>query len=275
MTPWVMVNGLPGNMARIVAETVVERGLGLVPWSLTGPGMGAGPVEVTSQSVALVEVHRRQQIMQEILREFPGVITVDYTHPSAVNENAKFYVQNALPFVMGTTGGDREALLNLLQEKNFPCVVAPNMAKQIVAFQAMMEFVANQFPGAFSGYNLDIVESHQKTKADTSGTAKAVAMSLHQWGVNMGNPPIRMIRTETDQLEMGVPAHHLAGHAFHTYSLTSSDASVQFQFSHNVCGRKVYAEGTVDAVLFLARRVQQGTASCFSMLDVLRAGEMR
>ena len=29
--------------------------------------------------------------------------------------------------------------------------------------------------------------------------------------------------------------------------------SVTFQFQHNVCGRSIYADGTVDVVLFLAR----------------------
>ena len=31
-----MVNGIPGNMGRIVAETCIARGLELVPYSLTG-----------------------------------------------------------------------------------------------------------------------------------------------------------------------------------------------------------------------------------------------
>lgn len=30
---------------------------------------------------------------------------------------------------------------------------------------------------------------------------------------------------------------------------------VSFEFQHNVCGRSIYAEGTVDAVLFLAKKV--------------------
>ena len=35
--------------------------------------------------------------------------------------------------------------------------------------------MARDFPGAFAGYKLEVTESHQKTKADTSGTAKAMA----------------------------------------------------------------------------------------------------
>ena len=58
------------------------------------------------------------------------------------------------------------------------------MRMQVVAFQAVMEMMAQQFPGAFSGYNLAVTESHQRTKADTSGTAKAVVGSLQKLGLD-------------------------------------------------------------------------------------------
>ena len=42
-----------------------------------------------------------------------------------------------------------------------------------------------------------------------------------------------------------------SGHAYHTYTITSEDETVEFVFKHNVKGRKVYAEGSVDAAEFL------------------------
>ena len=54
---------------------------------------------------------------------------------------------------------------------------------------------------------------------------------------------------------MGVPEEHLLGHAFHTYRLTSPGRTASFEFQHNVCGRNIYAEGTVDAVGFLKRKI--------------------
>jgi len=75
---------------------------------------------------------------------------------------------------------------------------------------------------------------------------------------------------------MGVPEEFLDGHAFHTYSLTSPDGSVQFSFKHNVVERGIYAEGTVDAVLFLAKKMQEGSQQkVFNMIDVLREGALR
>jgi len=88
---------------------------------------------------------------------------------------------------------------------------------------------------------------------------------------------IERLRDKTRQLDlMGVPEAHLDGHAFHTYSMTSPDDTVFFSFTHNVCGRTIYAEGTVDAALFLAKKVQEGSEQkIFNMVDVLREGAMR
>ena len=58
--------------------------------------------------------------------------------------------------------------------------------------------------------------------------------------------------------------------------MTSPDGSVTLEFKHNVVGREVYAEGTVDACLFLAAKVaEHADRKLYSMLDVLAAGAMR
>ena len=60
------------------------------------------------------------------------------------------------------------------------------------------------------------------------------------------------------------------------HRLTSGDGDVEFVFQHNVCGRSIYAEGTVDAALFLAKKVAEGSEQhIFDMIDVLKAGAMR
>ena len=46
-------------------------------------------------------------------------------------ENAVFYGQNAVPFVMGTTGGDREKLIKDTQDLGTYAVIAPQMGKQV------------------------------------------------------------------------------------------------------------------------------------------------
>ncbi len=45
-------------------------------------------------------------------------------------DNGRFYAASGLPFVMGTTGGDREALLRDARAAGVSAVVAPQMGKQ-------------------------------------------------------------------------------------------------------------------------------------------------
>lgn len=150
------------------------------------------------------------------------------------------------------------------------------MGKQIVAFQAMMDLFSKEFPGALEGYTMKMVESHQTTKADTSGTAKAVIRSINGLGVDFSVDEVERVRNEPEQLDrMQVPIKFLKGHAYHTYTLTSPDETVTLEFKHNVRGRLVYAEGTIDAVIWLARRRQANEAKrVYSMIDILRTGSM-
>ena len=334
----VMMNGLPGAMGVEIAQACMRReGVSLVPYALTGPGCG-GTVDVDGVTVKLYEPADRDELAERVKTDYGSApagsfVCVDFTHPSAVNGNAEWYAANALPFVMGTTGGDRDALLACVEDTPAAyAVIAPNMAKQIVALQAMLEQMASEFPGSFDGYSLSVVESHQSTKADTSGTAKAVSASLATLtneGPAFVEPfdSIERVRDTAEQLAGGgtshrgvspVPEGGLKGHAFHTYSLLSGDGNVEFQIrapapaqppdacamsmrrasrrrtlrtltvpvlvprvprlcraGHNVVGRSVYAEGTVDAAVFLAGQVAAAAPKrLYDMVDVLKSGSM-
>lgn len=266
----VMVNGLPGNMAAETAAHILkENRFTLLPYALTGPEITEKTCTVNGHRITLFGPENRDAILEETQR--PDV-TVDYTHPTAVNANADWYCRKGLSFVMGTTGGDRKKLTETVLHSEVCAVIAPNMAKQIVAFQAMMAYAADHFPGLFNGYTLTIRESHQKGKADTSGTAKAMVSYFNQLGIPFSEEQIQRERDPVVQREeWKIPETCLAGHGWHTYSLTSADETVHFQFTHNVNGRKIYALGTLDAVAFLSRKILAGEkGKVYSMIDVLK-----
>jgi len=272
MTPIaLMVNGIPGNMALQVARQALEDNrFALMPFSLTGPEIAGDRHALADRDIRLIRPDERASRLPDIAAQ--PVIAVDYTHPSAVNDNARFYCEHNIPFVMGTTGGDRRKLTETVQRADIPAVIAPNMAKQIVGFQAMMEWASETFPGLFGGYSLRIEESHQKGKADTSGTAKAMVGYFNDLGVPFSADEIVQIRApEVQRREWAIPEAHLGGHGWHTYALTSADETVRFTFSHNVNGRDVYAKGTLDAAAYLAEKVSQGIKGrAFSMIEVLK-----
>lgn len=270
----VMVNGIPGNMAAILARHILaDARFELLPYSLTGPEIQETEHKVEKISVRLLKPDERQKFIKEIAQKEKKFLSADFTHPSAANANAEFYCKNRLPFVMGTTGGDRRRLEETVRQSPISAVIAPNMAKQIVGFQAIMEYAARTFPDLFKGYTLAIRESHQKGKADTSGTAKAMVRYFNQMGVRFEEDQIVKEREPAIQSSRwGIPEKYLAGHGWHTYTLTSADETVRFEFTHNVNGREVYAQGTLDALLFLNAKINAGAqGQVYTMIDVLKS----
>lgn len=269
----VMVNGIPGQVACTVTRHVQrDRRFRLIPCSFTGPEIQEQEHPIEGTAIRLVRPEAREAAVGELRGSHGNFLSVDYTHPSAVNANTEFYCRHGLPFVMGTTGGNRQQLEDTIRSSGIAAVVAPNMAKQIVGFQAMMEYAAQTFPGLFKGYSLAIRESHQRGKADTSGTAKAMVRYFNQLGIPFTEDQIGMERDpQVQKTRWGIPEGALTGHGWHTYTLVSADGTVRFEFTHNVNGREIYALGTLDALLYLHDRVAAGERGrMFTMIDVLK-----
>ena len=269
----IMVNGLPGNMAsNVVKHALEDDRFELIPQSLTGPEITDTETVIDSISIGLIQPEDREEAILAIKDTEAPFLSVDYTHPSAVNSNADFYCRHGLHFLMGTTGGERRSLEETVRKSSAVAVIAPNMAKQIVGFQAMMEYAAQTFPDLFKGYSLRIKESHQHGKADTSGTAKAMVGYFNRLGLSFPEADITKERDPNVQKNVwGIPKAYLGGHGWHTYRLDSGDKTVRFEFTHNVNGRDVYALGTLDALIFLAKKVEDGArGKSFSMIDVLK-----
>ncbi|GFS35346.1 dihydrodipicolinate reductase, bacterial/plant [Actinidia rufa] len=250
------VNGCAGKMGKAVIEAAISAGLHLVPLSFSSSEESQKTVQVGGKEIRMYGPSERESILASTFEEYPNLVVVDYTVPAAGNDNAELYCKIGVPFVMGTTVRDRERLYKTVEDSKVYAVISPQMGKQVVAFIAAMEIMAEQFPGAFSGYSLQVMESHQANKLDASGTAKEVISCFQKLGVHFDLDELQMIRDPKQQLEVvGVPEEHLSGHAFHLYHLTSPDQTVSFEFQHNVCGRSIYAEGTIDATIFLAQKV--------------------
>jgi 4-hydroxy-tetrahydrodipicolinate reductase len=266
----IAVNGIPGKVSVDLAKRLAKSDrFEVLSYALTGPEIELRRFKADSLELQLIRPNERDSFYSSIPQK--PRISVDFTHPSAVNSNADFYCKHGLHFVMGTTGGDRAALEQRVKDSLVVAVIAPNMAKQIVAFQAMMKYAADNFPGVFRGYSLEITESHQKTKADTSGTAKALVAYFNSLGVPFNVNQIKMVRDPEYQLALGVPESALTGHGWHTYTLKSPNDSVLFRFTHNVNGRDVYVDGTIDALTFLDGKIALGeTGRAYSMMDVLK-----
>lgn len=86
-----------------------------------------------------------------------------------------------------------------------------------------------------------------------------------------------MLSTPIDWLVLIIGKYIIKARHFQKYFPTNYFLfSVVFELQHNVCGRRVYAEGTVDAVEFVSRTRNNITPNkrLFNMIDVLESGSM-
>jgi 4-hydroxy-tetrahydrodipicolinate reductase len=268
----VMVNGLPGNMASLLASYLSKtEGFKLVQYSLTGPEIIQPYAVIEGLNIKLLPPASRNYI-EYVAFHNEGMLVADFTHPDAVIPNAQLYKNFHVPFIMGTTGGDVNALLKIVEGSDISAVIAPNMAAQIVVLMAMFDYAAATFPSAFNGYGFALEESHQAGKADTSGTMKEMLARLNELGVDCSLEDIRKVREPEKQLALGVPEEALGGHAYHRYTLFSPDGTNTFEFQHNVIGRDIYALGALRALKFLRKKaILVGIkGKVYSMMDVLK-----
>ena len=128
----VMVNGLPGKMATLVAKSIQDSpDFSLFHEALTGSKKGGTATEIRGQRVYLNDPGSR--IHFAALPEFTrnNGLVVDFTVPDAVLPNGLYYISKGWNFVMGTTGGDRLSLKSALGKSQISAVIATNMAKEM------------------------------------------------------------------------------------------------------------------------------------------------
>ncbi|QDV72826.1 dihydrodipicolinate reductase C-terminal domain-containing protein [Botrimarina mediterranea] len=264
----IFMAGLPGKMAAETAALVAASDdFELFDIGLSSPVHEGKTIAIGDRKIGLVASDSLAAVALPA-----DTLAVDYTTPDAALDNVRWYVENDVPFVMGTTSFDLDEAKRLVAASGVSAVIAPNMAVPIVLMQAAARWLAAEFPGALAGAELKVVESHQANKRDTSGTAKALVASANGLGVPFPVDDIEKVRDPArQQSEVGVPAEHLAGHAFHRYELSAAAGTVQLVLEHNVLGRRVYAEGTLAALRFLQQRLAAGSrGEVLTMEDVLR-----
>lgn len=256
----VLVSGLPGKMATLVAEALVQNEhFDLLPYAMTSARHRRTHLDFGEHRVHLIDYcpfDRR-----------PGTIAVDFTTPQSAVMNAIHYTHLRVPFVMGTTGGDRQELENLVRNSEICAVIAPNMAIEVVEVQDELQRLIETSPDHFQGWRMRIQESHQAAKRDVSGTARAFQTQLERLGAIMDGE-IESIRDPEVQRQLGI--QNLDGHAYHWITLTSPQGETR-EFRTAIEGRQPYVEGTLAAIRFLAEQTRNGSiGEVFTMSHVIK-----
>lgn len=258
----ILIAGLPGKMATLIAEALTQNeNYYLLPIAIASNRHVAEVVRFGEKVIQLVDSFID-------VRQSDGIIAIDFTIPQSAVDNAINYARLGIPFVMGTTGGNREILEKVVKESKISAVIAPNMAVEVVALQDELNDLLQNSPRAFEGWQMTIRESHQAAKKDVSGTAIAFRIQLEALGAVMEGE-IESIRDPEKQRELGI--QNLGGHAYHWIRLVSPDGKIK-EYQTAIEGRQPYVEGTLMAVEFLRRKIKQGSrGEIFTMSDVIRA----
>jgi len=125
---------------------------------------------------------------------------------------------------------------------DFPVVLCPNTNILMLKF---MHMLANSGK-LFTGYRIQLTESHQAGKRSTPGTAVALAQSLGLAAADVVS--VRDVKEQ--QARLGVPAEHLGRHAVHAISI--EDDSCSLRLETRVYGSSPYADGVARIVSAIA-----------------------
>lgn len=236
----IAVTGATGNMGRVVLTAARNR-----PEITVALAVNRDP---SSDRVAGVRVRPAQELA-DLLREYHPDAVVDFTGPESAVEYAHHAVENGIPFVSGTTGLS-SAQENQLRElsRDVPILYSPNFSPGIHVLLATLRDAASMLPS----YDIEILETHHNQKRDApSGTAHRL---LEQVESVRGDAPIVYGREGNQPRktgEIGVHARR-AGNIRGEHEVLFAGNDEVVQFTHRAESRQVYAEGALDAAVWIA-----------------------
>ncbi|MDR1696993.1 MAG: hypothetical protein LBR41_02100 [Rickettsiales bacterium] len=191
---------------------------------------------------------------------FHQTVAIDFTEPKNAMENIKFYCDNGIDCVIGTTGdwrvGDNlKKVRDMVEKAEINMVHAPNFDTGVQIFMQNVHDVAMKLDKV-GGYKVKkMIEIHHLTKKDPSGTGTLICMDIVNNGF-LGKTEF-MVKREGDgqrakphQMVMevvrrpDVPGTHII-----TFQ---SKAGHKIVMKHVAGDRTGFANGALDAAEFIA-----------------------
>lgn len=165
----ILFSGLPGLMAVETANLCSSQGLHILPFGFTGQRTTERETHIHGYDGKIINIHLYKELsvpaeglrlLRDIKSKHQNLIIVDYTSPKSALNNLRTYIAAECDFVMGTTGLDYEQIHQEFENAKNYALIAPNMAKQIVAIQMTLSDMALKVPGVFANYDLTVREPH-------------------------------------------------------------------------------------------------------------------
>jgi len=174
-------------------------------------------------------------------------VLVDFSAPEGTVGHAAACAAAGVPLVCGTTGLDDARMVSLrAAAARIPVFHAANMSPGLNAALAVLPTLVR----ALAGYDVEIVETHHRYKADApSGTALALARAVAEAGGGVVEDRVRHGREgrrRRDAAEIGVHAIRAGGNPGEHGVILASEGE-ELRLSHRAFSRACYAEGAIRA----------------------------
>ncbi|MFD1569923.1 4-hydroxy-tetrahydrodipicolinate reductase [Halorubrum laminariae] len=256
----VAVTGAGGRMGREVIEAARDRDDVAV-----AVAVNRSPID----PVAGVEVRDADDFPELLAGDAPDGAPdalVDFTGPASAVSYAEACADAGVPMITGTTGfaGGQIDSLHAASDA-VPVLKASNFARGVAALRRAVREAAAALPG----YDVELTETHHNGKRDApSGTAKSILGDVEDVRDDLDK---RVYGREGDAPresgEIGVHARR-AGDVTGEHEVLFAGNRESIELTHRAGDRGVFAEGALDAAVWIAGR----DPGWYDFGDVLDAG---
>lgn len=251
----IIIQGIAGRMGRAVYELIGQREDCRVAAGVdrADPGL---PVPVASR---LEELAVR------------GDVLIDFSSPEATRAALRYCQGALLPCVICTTGlTEVDQALVLEAAKTIPVFQSANMSLGINLLAELAQKAARLLG---PGYDVEIIEKHHHNKLDApSGTALMLLDALQQAADTPYEPVVygrHAAKQKRAAREIGVHAVR-GGSIVGEHEVLFCGPDEVLTLSHSAGSRSVFANGAVNAALFLANSTNKAPG-LYSMKDLVKS----
>ncbi len=178
---------------------------------------------------------------------------IEFTNHKATICHLKLAKDKGIPYIIGTTGFDREeyeAIENI--SKSIPVFISSNMSRGV----NIINYILEKISPMLEDYNAEIWELHHKNKKDSpSGTAFMLANTIKNSissvrEIITGRSGVSAKRTEN---EIGISSIR-AGDIFGEHHILFAGEGENLEIIHRATNRAVFANGTLNIVRFIMEK---------------------
>jgi 4-hydroxy-tetrahydrodipicolinate reductase len=192
-------------------------------------------------------------------------VCIEFTEPSQAADNILAALERGKSVVTGSTGWlERESEIRSAAATSGAAVLrGSNFALGVAVFSAIVRKAAEVL-ASFPGYDISIHEAHHREKKDIpSGTALMLADTIVKSHTGKHSAALLPQHGPFDEHILYLTAARI-GSVVGEHTVTADSAADEIRLMHRAKGRRGFAEGALDAALWI-----QGKQGYFTLEDMI------